>query len=136
MGNARQFAANLKRFGEESEESAIAYVNGVVFRIYMRIVSDPEHPVDTGRARAGWAISVYEVGSYVPAKGATRWTGPRSDYAPKSAEQLAASFENVGLEAKRFIYNNVEYILWLEEGARGRPGAHMAARAIQAELAR
>ncbi len=119
-----KWAAALMEAPARWELLAVRAVNAVTFEVYGHVVSDPLHPVDTGRSRSAWAISVYAQGTDVPPEGG-------SGYEPKPVAAFQSELANAPFEAARFVYNNVNYTIWLEIGARGRPGVHMLRRAVQ-----
>ena len=114
------FRANLTGTYAEIQRKAVVILNGVTFKLYADIVEGTR--VDTGRARAGWQISVYAAGADVPGEG--------KHQAP-TASTFVAELNSAPLEAKRVIYNNVSYIVWLEEGTATFAGDHMVRLAIQ-----
>lgn len=71
------------------------------------------HPVDTGRARAGWAMSDGAPSSYVPAPGVGS-TDPSVVSNERNSATFASPFQIT------WIVNNVPYISVLEFG--GYPG--------------
>jgi hypothetical protein len=120
---AHRFRANLRGTAAEIRRKATLIVNGITFAVYAEILSDPDHPVDTGRLRSGWSISVYVVGDHKPAAG-------EGSYQPQPAETFVATLEAAPLQAKRFIYNHVEYAVWVFGGSEGRAGSHTPELAI------
>lgn len=119
---AFDFRRRLVDHGKKVRRKATLLVNGITFKLYAEIVSSSEHPVDTGRARAGWAISVYVVGDHLP---------PEGTYGVPSSEEFVAELKGAPLEAKRIIYNNVHYVVWLELGSEKAEGNHFVKMAIQ-----
>lgn len=118
--SAHVFKTNLRGTWAEVQDKAVAIVNGVTFRLYEFIVDGTR--VDTGRMRAGWSIAVESAGGYTPAVG----THPRP-----SSDGFVAELEGAPLEAKRIIFNNVEYVVWWEFGTDRFEGDHMVRIAIQ-----
>ena len=122
--NAVVFKANLRGSFKEMQRKARILLDGLVFTLYADIV---EHTrVDTGRARAGWMISVFVAGKDSPSELGTMSTHPKP-----SADQFIGKLAVAPLQAKRVIYNNVEYIIWLEIGTPRFAGDHMVSMAIQ-----
>ena len=120
--DAKVFRANLIGRGEEIRRKANLIVNGLTFKLYGYLLEETR--VDTGRMRAGWAIAVYAAGDYAPPAGKKRYRKP-------SADRFVARLEGAPLEAKRVIFNNVEYVLWWEVGTSRHAGDHMVKVSIQ-----
>lgn len=72
-------------------------------------------PVDTGRARAGWSMDTSH-GDFVPPKGAGVYQA-QSAFPPQGAEMI-------------IVYNNVEYIVPLNEGRSKQAPAHFVEQQI------
>jgi hypothetical protein len=130
---AHVFKVRLEGHGAVWRHKARAIVDGVTFALYAEIVGSEEHPVDTGRARAGWAISVYVAGDHLPPEIEVPKVRQRgaAEYPAPMAEIFVAEVTAAPLEAKRVIYNNVHYVIWLEEGTDTREGRHFVKLAIQ-----
>lgn len=118
--NAVVFRANLAGSYADVQRKAVVILNGVTFKLYADIVERTR--VDTGRARAGWQISVYAAGQEAP---------PAGKHVKPTSATFVAELSSAPLEAKRVIYNNVAYIVWLEFGTSSFAGDHMVRLAIQ-----
>lgn len=103
---AEQFVVDLKKAGEgmvESElilfhkEIGIRALQGVVFRT----------PRDTGRAQGNWQLDI----NAIPEGVVERFTG---DEAVREGKR---KLEEIKAFAVVYITNNVEYIVYLEEGS-------------------
>lgn len=132
---ATVFRARLIGTGEALRLKATLIVNGVTLRLYELIAAAPEHRVDTGRMRAGWAIAAEVAGDYAPAavtpeQRRARKAGERLFDLPSSSSFLVA-IANAPLEAKRVIFNNVEYAVWVELGSDRMEGQHVVNLAVQ-----
>lgn len=57
-----KFERQIRRFAKKAPEEAARKIKSAAFLAYRDIVA--ETPVDTGRARAGWTISVKKVGEF------------------------------------------------------------------------
>jgi len=121
---AHRFRVNLRGRVPEMRRKATLIVNGITFALYAEIISDPEHPVKTGRLRSGWAISVFVVGDHYPPEGQER-------YEPEPVATFVTLIDRAPLEAKRFIYNHVEYAVWVFEGSETFEGSHTPELAIR-----
>lgn len=121
--DATVFRANLRGSWKTIEHKATVILNGLTFVLYADIVERTRF--DTGRARAGWQISVYTAGPGFPAPGQYK-----QYQSGRSGLEFVAEIATAPLEAKRIIYNNVHYIVWLELGTETRPGDHMVKLAI------
>ena len=125
---AHVFKARLKGWGDGLYLKANMVVNGVTLRVFAAIVEAPEHLIDTGRARGGWAIAVESPGDHLPP--VVERGGPVMDL-PSSGPYLSL-LATATLEQKRVVYNNVEYIVWIELGTDKMEGMHV----VQAAIAR
>lgn len=123
---AEQFRKNLLAAPDRWRAKCTAMVDGITFELYALIISAPEHRVDTGRMRGSWAVSVVVPGDFVlpPVKKGGHARKPR----PKA---FVAELRGAPLEAKRLIYNNVEYAVFVELGTGTREGQHVVTLAIQ-----
>ena len=72
-------------------------------------------PVDTGRARAGWSMDARK-GQDVPPLKASSYR-PKSPTPPKGAPSI-------------MIYNNVEYIIHLNDGTPTQPARRFVEKAV------
>lgn len=87
-------------------------------------------PVDTGRARSGWAAETGRIPEHIP---------PKLDKAISRNQALTGAFANVHLAkgqpyTPRFIANNVEYIGHLEDGKSQQAPAGIVGPAIATVL--
>ncbi len=106
------FEMDLDAFAKKLDLEKSMVVQKIASDLWTRIIGNfpaHRHPVDTGRARAGWALSIGEPVAAVPPK----------DKFPEG--QLAApppepDFSAIDGEQKVFIVNNVEYVQYLEAG--------------------
>lgn len=73
-------------------------------------------PIDTGRARAGWSMDARQ-GADVPPLKASSYR-PKSPFPPKGVPFI-------------IIYNNVEYIVRLNEGHSRQAPARFVQRAVE-----
>ncbi len=115
--NLDKFKVELKKFADLTEEQHVQLLKKVAFQVLTGVVE--KTPVDTGRARGNWQVSVN--GS------AGNTTIERNDQSGPAEATLAPGLStavDAGLAAlagvKPFstvvIYNNVEYIAALEHG--------------------
>ncbi|MCG6154898.1 hypothetical protein [Rubinisphaera margarita] len=103
-----RWGAGRSRIGRERTES----LRDAGRNVLSRVIAD--HPVDTGRSRAGWEAAEQMLGS----GGAGQGEGMASAYDEGERSRLEAA-------------NFVEYEVFLEYGARGRPGRAMVRRALE-----
>lgn len=87
-----------------------------LFRKVMRAVALAAHgtiiamtPVDTGRARAGWDVTVSTPSTFVPPEGA-------SSYSTRDISGVLTAMQTMQLGDSCWITNNVVYIRRLNEG--------------------
>lgn len=78
-------------------------------------------PVDTGRARWGWYLSVKVPSTEVPPEGKYK--------TPQIAEKLQAVNENFTVKDTLFLTNNVPYIKRLNDGSSKQQPARFVERA-------
>lgn len=122
------FRTRLKGDWKEIQRKAVVILNGVTFQLYADITNrwtdgSGYYNVDTGRSRAAWMIAVHA---------ATSETLPPGDYnQPPDSGRFVALLEAAPLQAKRVIFNNVSYVVWIELGTETRPGDHTVKLAIQ-----
>jgi len=106
FNNKNQFFVGLDRFKDATEQDHANLIRKVAFQLLDLIVR--KTPVDTGRARGNWQVAVdTEAGE------ATVDGGPAGAVTAIGLSKLASvkAFSTV------VIYNNVEYIVFLEEGS-------------------
>lgn len=130
-GNARQFAVGLNRFGDRARSQAVKVINAITLQVYAAIIAAPEHLVDTGRARGSWSISVESPGSFLPPPVEGHQPGDPPVVDPQPAEAFVAMLEGAPLEAKRIIYSNLDYMVWIELGSDTTEGMHVIPIAVQ-----
>jgi hypothetical protein len=105
IGAIGRFDADLEKFGKTVGVELTKVRKRVSFDIFAGVIKTT--PVDTGRARFGWAMTDQLPSSFVP---------PPGDYRkqkPKAAGQAAAFADPFGVTV---IANNVPYIVALEFG--------------------
>jgi hypothetical protein len=100
-----RFDLDIPALAASIKQDADTIQRKIALEIFARLLAVT--PVDTGRARAGWSIDTRH-GSYVPPKDESGYAFDRSMnvspyMVPKNAPLIC-------------IYNNVEYILKLNEG--------------------
>lgn len=78
-------------------------------------------PVRTGRARNGWDGSVGDPSDFVPAEGAASYPPPQPPLSEAQRFRLGMIL---------WIVNNVNYIVYLDEGSSSQAPAGMTAIAI------
>lgn len=109
--SARQFALDLKRFGEVTEEQARMIFQKISLDLDARIVLGT--PVDTGRARGNWFPTVGTPSGRVDLKAADK-----SGAAAIGAAQGVVAGAKLGDVI--WFTNNLPYILPLENGHSGQ----------------
>ena len=89
-------------------------------------------PVDTGRARFGWYVTVNAPSSAVPAKAPDGWKGRSSggsEYYPVPNIVSNMDVGTITINDKVFITNNVPYIQKLNKGSSKQAAARFVERA-------
>lgn len=131
--NLISFGEDLAKFAEKIDVAIAEVTKIVAIKIHDGVVK--RTPVDTGRARAGWALSVGSPSTYRPPPSTVKSTGQPGTGAPRDPQFSALPAADVaGIDgtARVFIVNNVEYIQFLEEGHSKQAPAGMARLTVQA----
>jgi hypothetical protein len=105
--SARQFAIDLTRFGEVTDEQAKVIFQKIVIDLDSRIVLDT--PVDVGRARGNWFPSINNPSNAVDLEA-------KDKSGEKSVSRLTSTARNAKLGDTVWFTNNLPYILALENG--------------------
>lgn len=128
--NGHEFNAQLTKFARKIQVAPQKVVKKVAFQLFRRIIE--KTPVDTGRARASWNISVGRINPSVAPEGQH----------PKSASALATKANAVlagyGADGRLpavWISNNLPYIGELENGHSQQAPAGMLKLSIMEEEA-
>lgn len=112
----RQFNRVVKSFGDRvPKEKVLVYLKKISLEALKRIVE--KTPVDTGRARGGWQVS-FKSPSFGEGGGDPINTG---------SSQILGLKDPVAV----FISNNVEYIIYLEDGTSSQAPEGMVALTIE-----
>lgn len=117
------FGADLHAFAKAIEVDLDTVHERVVYDIHNRVTE--RTPVDTGRARAAWQITVGEPSTFIM---------PEGVYGPPPPPPMPA----MSIKDVVYITNNVPYIEYLEDGSSKQAPAGMVALSlaeIEAELA-
>ena len=119
MADLKQFNVQLDRFIEKVRLAPALVAKRTAFELFGRIVR--KTPVDTGRARGSWTISVNQADRSVlpPAP-------PGQVYPPPPIGAL-----DVRINEQIVISNNLPYILELENGHSQQAPVGMAAVSIE-----
>jgi|GEM_PF-279419 hypothetical protein len=134
----RHFSIQLDRFAEKVKLSPGLVAKRVAFDLFGRIVR--RTPVDTGRARSSWNISVNTVNRAVVAEVRTHVRDQINPRLVQRAKRLAAS--KFALQPLKndfvvktgdtiWISNNLPYIVRLEQGHSRQAPSGMVALSIQ-----
>lgn len=109
--SARNFALDLKKFGEVTREQAKIIFRKISLELDARIVLST--PVDTGRARGNWFPSLNSPSSRIEMDA--------SDKSGSGAMSAAQGIVNIAdLGETIWFTNNLPYILPLENGHSGQ----------------
>lgn len=121
--NRREFSTALTKAGQEAGEIALQFQKRLALEGLRRVVQ--RTPVDTGRARGGWQVAAI----------ANDAAGGDPD--PSGSSTVSAGLSIIDAITIPFgtivIFNNVEYIVFLEEGSSQQAPQGMVALTI-AEL--
>ena len=120
MVSLGQFARNIRRRGRNVEVNANRLVIETAGSILSRVVVAT--PVDTGRARGGWVVGLGE-------------PNRQSNALDKSGGATIVAGRNV-LRARRteqtiYLSNNVNYIVFLDQGSSAQAPANFVAIAVR-----
>lgn len=120
MKVSARFDCDIEALAKQFLVEADTIKRKVALDIYGRLLATT--PVDTGRARAGWGVSAEKPRSDVPAKDESGYSydramNPSPYMIPKNANIIC-------------IYNNVEYIVPLNNGTATRPPRLFAEKAV------
>ena len=126
--NAAAFSSALMDVCIEADGSIEAVIKKACFDLYARIIK--RTPVDTGRAKASWGIGT-EFSDAVAPEGEYAVT-PKGQYAPSDISSAVIDateglFSFTLDDEQVVIYNNLEYIEYLESGTSGQSPQGMAA---------
>lgn len=117
------FVAQVRAFQRKTDIEIEKTLKKIAFDLYRRIIL--KTPVDTGRARASWNISVGKPDLSVASEGshpAPRITGNELDSIRSS---FGARFSTI------YITNNLSYVVFLEHGSSKQAPNGMVAISIQ-----
>lgn len=120
--NFQKFDFDLKEFAQVLQLDFLLVLKKVIFQLFRAIILHT--PVDTGRAASSWAMSKHNPGDFV-------W--PPIDKKTQASPAAAAgnAMQNIvpvdDVNSVYYIYNNVEYILELENGKSRQAPAGMVA---------
>ena len=114
------FSVDLAKFGQKAVDNAEKIVRKIAFDMHSRIVM--RMPVDTGRAKANTQISINNLPS-----GSTLDTDKNGRASISAGGRTMKQFE---LGDVIFIYNNVEYIVRLNEGHSQQAPKRFVERAV------
>lgn len=107
--NMNKFDADLRKFADSVNADFMKLIKKIVFDLFRKIVM--KTPVDTGRARASWAVAKHSPGDFVhPEFKSTIGKGTATTMAMGNLPNIDDPY------ATYFIFNNVPYIVRLENG--------------------
>ncbi len=104
------FVLDVRRWRVKTERQLLLVIRKVALEIFRRVVM--RTPVDTGRARGNWQV---EIGT--PRGGVIDRFDPNGQRTLFDAESLIAQWQG---DAAIFLFNNLPYILRLEDGWSGQ----------------
>lgn len=127
------FDRDLDRFARALQIELVTLMKKIGFDLLARIVS--RTPVDTGRARASWVITIGDPSETVapPGEHKSYQTGdaPSPPAGVAAVDAAGGVLANVGPYDDIWISNNLPYIERLEHGHSGQAPEGMVALAIQ-----
>lgn len=119
---AQGFAASVRAFAEKVDRRQEFVIRFIGLELVRRVAT--ETPVDTGRARGNWQVSIG-----APKPGVI----DRADASPGASSVIAEASASLALgslfDADIWISNNLPYIVRLEEG-HSKQGERFVARAV------
>lgn len=120
-GNAEQFAKSLDDLGKKIESDIFdKVIRKVLFDLLQEIIR--KTPVDTGRARASWVLSV----------DFDDFQLPPGDYNSSFEKVIPETMSWLPKSSQYVIYNNLEYIVALENGHSKQAPQGFVAQALAA----
>lgn len=108
MSGVKSFDIDLKNFAETVNVRFELAIKKILFDLFTKIVQLT--PVDTGRARASWAMSEKTPSDYVQPEGGKMSGSAATAAARKNMIKPADPYSVF------FIINNLPYIVFLEHG--------------------
>jgi len=117
----RNWTRDPKMFATETRQQFSKLLSAVAMRIYVNLVMTT--PVDTGRARSNWIATIGSPSN------ATRAAGSASA-AIRSAKQVFAPKSIPKEGATLYITNNLDYVVFLNQGSSKQAPAHFVEAAI------
>ncbi len=135
MASLKIFAKRMKQLGQRVEDNAPAIVRRAALATDQAVVLAT--PVDTGRARSNWIVSISPSSDVVTAP-----TEPREPFVEGSAGSTGAANAQAAIEQGRatigafrqgaiVIRNNVPYIRRLNQGSSAQAPAMFVERAAR-----
>jgi hypothetical protein len=128
VADLRQFDLDLSKFSEQIEKSSGKFIKKIAFTLLRDIVL--RTPVDTGRARANWHVSVGASSNAV-------FGGPDTKFGASGGASLAlgsmnqlANYGEGGRYPPIWLQNNLPYIVRLENGWSKQAPSGMVAVAL------
>lgn len=112
-GNAADFAKSLEKLGEYATTSVEQVIRKSCIDLYRMIIE--RTPVDTGRAKANWQISTTDSDSTLSEKDGFTFNELKG-----IIESEISDFKFELHDNQVVIYNNLEYIEYLESGTSGQ----------------
>jgi len=119
-GNARAFALQIDKDLERAEDELREVVMALAFQGLTRIVQ--RTPVDTGRARGNWTVSVGSQDFTI-----TEAVDIGGSVAIAEGQEAIAAYEAQEGWPSIYIQNNLPYIERLEDGSSSQAPSGMAA---------
>ena len=116
--NLNEFKVDLSHYKELTEKQHAVLLKKVAFQLLSLIVE--KNPVDTGRSQNNWQVAVDEAAGTATVDGTSTGINAKA----LSALNDIKAFSTVTL------YNNVEYIVALEQGSSRQAPAGMVAVSI------
>lgn len=101
------FAIDVKKFVSKAEDRMEGLVRAIVIELFTSVIMDT--PVDTGRLRGNWQISIRE-----PKTGTVNVTDPSGGNTVKKVEDLVAGADISASDIQFFLSNNLPYASRIE----------------------
>lgn len=118
------FQADLKAFSEALGLTMATCVRHVTLQVHEGCVL--KTPVDTGRARGSWGISLYTPGTYELPEGDI-WGVDGGTAMARAQQHVLGQIDEEQPFLETWVYNNLEYIEALENGHSQQAPAGMVA---------
>lgn len=131
--DANNFEVSVQAFVQALNLNFATVLKATAIELRNRIMRG--NPVDTGRSRDSWQLTVGSPSTWAPAKPWKDTDTRGKNWPPPPPDAYLASL----IDGKKpiFIVSNVDYVFWLEQGSSGQAPlgfVRIAAQSVAAEM--